>query len=125
MQEYSKPTHTRPTQITITILATKPTTQNGALGRKKFQARSVVREISSIIVESIAPTVIADVAEARETDIALMLSIPVATTRGMPCLTIELTALLRAADYEPPRDMERMEHFCVPFAVAIVESYGR
>lgn len=50
---------------------------------------------------------------------ALRLSFPAATTTVTPALTVEATAELSAAEYEPPRDMERTDLLAMPLARAL------
>lgn len=54
---------------------------------------------------SMAPTVIADGADAGETLAASWFSFPAATTTVTPARVSAATAELRAADLEPPMDM--------------------
>lgn len=60
-------------------------------------------------LESMAPTVMAEGAEAGETLAAFWFSLPAATTTVIPALKAAVTALLTAVEKEPPRDMERTD----------------
>lgn len=74
-------------------------------------------------VLEMAPTVMAFGVEAGEWEDAFSFSLPAATTTVTPVAMVFVTAVLRAVESAPPRDMERTDLVDTPSDCALVATH--